>query len=97
MGDRPDHNRFSVAQLCAHATSIKRGEREAMMQRLISWDELRQAAEKRSKSQIRRAIRAGQFPAPAGHNGKSPVWTEQQWNAHVARLTVEAHNAPSAA
>jgi hypothetical protein len=70
------------------------------MRRIISWEDLRQNGERRSKSQIRRDIRSGKFPKPAGYNGKSPIWTEEQWDAHVERLTAkhdqEAHHATAA-
>jgi hypothetical protein len=56
------------------------------MKRMLGWDDLRQLGEKRSKSQIHRDIRHGKFPAPAGHNGRSPFWTEEQIGPHIERL-----------
>ena len=53
------------------------------MIRMLGWEDLRARGERRSKSQIRRDIRAGKFPKPAGYNGQSPFWLEEQLDAHL--------------
>lgn len=55
------------------------------MIRMLGWEDLRARGERRSKSQIRRDIRAGKFPKPAGYNGQSPFWLEEQLDAHLRK------------
>jgi hypothetical protein len=59
------------------------------MIRILGWEDLRARGERRSKSQIRRAWKAGSFPAPAGYTGRSPFWTDAQWDEHVAALIAQ--------
>ena len=59
------------------------------MIRMLGWDDLRARGERRSKSQIRRAIKARKFPAPAGYNGKSPFWLDEQIDRHIESLIAE--------
>jgi len=59
------------------------------MIRMNGWDDWRARGEHRSKSQIRRAIKAGKFPPPAGYNGKSPFWTDEQIDRHIEGLIAE--------
>lgn len=59
------------------------------MIRMLGWEDLRARGERRSKSQIRRDIRAGKFPKPAGYNGQSPFWLEEQLDAHLKNLIAQ--------
>jgi hypothetical protein len=59
------------------------------LRRMLGWDDLRQRGERRSKSQIRRAIHKRKFPPPAGYNGQSPFWTDEQLDAHIEQLIAE--------
>ena len=59
------------------------------MIRMLSWDDLRARGERRSKSQIRRDIKSGKFPAPAGYCGQAPFWTDEQLDKHIEQLIAE--------
>jgi hypothetical protein len=60
-----------------------------MCMKLLSWADIDARGDRRSKSQKRRDIRNGKFPPPAGYNGRSPFWTEDQWDAHVKSLIAQ--------